>query len=88
LSTRAVPVFDCSDMSNRHPEDTEASRLEAALEMWDDGVQIMRANLRRSEPDASDEQIDAALDRWLTTRPGAEHGDSDGVRVVWPRPSK
>ncbi len=72
-------------MSSRNPEDTEASRLEAALEMWDDGVLIMRENLRRRNPGASEEQIEDALDRWLTTRPGAEFGDSDGVPVPWPR---
>ncbi len=72
-------------MATDHPEDTEASRLEAALEMWEDGVQIMRENLRRRNPGAPEEQIEEALDRWLTTRPGAEYGDSDGVPVAWPR---
>ncbi|MEP6865873.1 MAG: hypothetical protein ABJE66_34960 [Deltaproteobacteria bacterium] len=57
----------------------------SALEMWDDGVCIMRERLRRRDPSASSDEIEAALDRWLTTRSGAEHGDSDGGGVAWPR---
>lgn len=68
--------------------ETEAERLEAALEMWEDGVSIMRENLRRQSPGATEEEIEVALDAWLTTRPGAETGDSDGVAVTWPRPKR
>ena len=65
--------------------DDGAARLESALAMWQDGVDIMRENLRRRDPAASPEAIEAALDAWLTTRPGAEHGDGDGVPGTWPR---
>jgi exonuclease VII small subunit len=57
-----------------------AERLEAALEMWEDGVQIMRENLRRRSPQASEQQIEAALGAWLADRPY----DADGVVVPWP----
>jgi hypothetical protein len=63
-------------------EETPADRLEAALEMWEDGVCIMRENLRRRMPQASDQEIEAALSAWLRDRPG----DADGVVVTWPRP--
>lgn len=65
--------------------ETDADRLEIALEMWEDGVAIMRENLRRRAPDATEQEIELALDAWLVTRPGAEHGDAEGVVVSWPR---
>ncbi len=68
--------------------ESEAERLEAALEMWEDGVSIMRENLRRQSADATDEEIEVALDTWLTTRPGAELGDAEGLAVAWPRPKR
>jgi hypothetical protein len=62
-----------------------AARLELALEMFDDGVAIMRENLVRTHPAWSSDQIDAALDAWLAHRPGAEHGDGVGEPGTWPR---
>jgi hypothetical protein len=59
-----------------------AERLEAALEMWEDGVQIMRENLRRRSPHASEQEIEAELSAWLADRPC----DADGVAVPWPGP--
>lgn len=67
------------------PAETAADRLERALEMWDDGVCLMRESLRRRHPAASEAELDAKLDAWLTTRPGAEHGDAEGIAVAWPR---
>ncbi len=67
---------------------TEAERLEAALEMWEDGVRMMRENLRRRHPAAAEAEIEDLLDAWLTTREGAEHGDADGVPVPRPRPRR
>jgi hypothetical protein len=64
----------------KDPE-TPEDRLRNALEMWDDGVCLMRERLRRLHPSASDEEIEVKLDLWLTSRPG----DSDGVVVAWPR---
>lgn len=57
---------------------TPAEKLRAALELHDVGVELMRQNLRRRHPDASDEEIDDMLTDWLRTRPGAEHGDAAG----------
>jgi hypothetical protein len=62
-------------------EETPGQRLEATLEMWEDGIAIMRANLRRRMPSATEDEIDAALDTWLCDRPP----DADGVPVPWPK---
>jgi hypothetical protein len=68
-------------MDEMADEMTPGERLEAALEMWEDGMEIMRANLRRRMPSASPDEIEAALDAWLCDRPP----DADGVPVPWPR---
>lgn len=56
----------------------EAARLRMALAMFEDGVALMRQNLRRAHPEASDEEIEQRLGAWLRERPGAEHGDGVG----------
>lgn len=61
-------------MSGAGPEE----RLRIALDLADVGEQMMRARLRRESPDATDEQLDAAVVRWLRHRPGAPHGDHPG----------
>jgi hypothetical protein len=55
--------------------------LLAAFEMFEFGVEMMAATLRRRHPDASPEQIEEMLDAWLAERPGAEDGDGPGVAV-------
>lgn len=52
-----------------------AERLEAALDLHRAGVDLMRQNLRRRHPDASEAEIESRLRGWLHTRPGAECGD-------------
>lgn len=47
----------------------EAEKLRVALEMQDLGIQIMKSNLRRRFPDASDEEIRDRLRAWLLDRP-------------------
>lgn len=54
-------------------------KFRAALELHEAGVALMRQNLRRRHPDASESDVDALLDDWLRTRPGAEHGDAVGT---------
>lgn len=56
-------------------------RLREALRMHDEGVALMRQNLRRSHPDAGDERIEELLIAWLRERPGAEQGDGEGRAV-------
>lgn len=62
------------------PEAT-AARLRQTLELADAGIDMMRLNLRREHPEASQETLDGLLREWLRRRPGAEHGDS------WGRPA-
>jgi Rv0078B-related antitoxin len=62
-------------------DETTSERLIQTFEMFEFGVEMMAANLRRRHPDASPEQIELLLEEWLLVRPGAEAGDSDGVPV-------
>jgi hypothetical protein len=56
-------------------------RLQAAMDLFETGVSLMRQNLRRAHPDADGLQIERLLHAWLTERPGARLGDSDGTPV-------
>jgi hypothetical protein len=53
----------------------------ATLDLFQTGVDLMRQNLRRRRPDASDEDIERLLGEWLQERPGAESGDCPGRPV-------
>ena len=66
------------------PDSPVARRLRLALEMFEFGVAMQRARLRRLYPDEDDEAIGARIRDWLRTRPGAEHGDAWGRPVVPP----
>jgi hypothetical protein len=46
-----------------------ARRLEAALEMWADGVEIMRENPQRKFPNAGRTEIQRKVAAWLADRP-------------------
>jgi hypothetical protein len=61
----------------------QGAQLLLAFEMFEVGVAMMRQNLRRKHPTASDETIEAELEAWLRHRPGAEAGDAEGVSVDW-----
>jgi hypothetical protein len=52
-----------------------SERFQLVLDLWQTGVALRRQTLRREHPDLPDDQIDALLNRWLATRPGAEQGD-------------
>lgn len=49
-----------------------------ALDLFETGRAIMRQNLRRRHPDASNDEIDALLIVWLTARPSL--ADVEGFR--------
>ena len=65
-----------------------AENLRLAFELHEAGVALMRQNLRRRLPDASEAHIDERLDEWLRERPGAEFGDAEGRPVAWPRSAR
>jgi hypothetical protein len=62
----------------------ESDRLQVVLDLAAAGEAMMRQNLRRQFPDASEEEIDRRLTEWFLTRPGAEHGDGAGRPGTWP----
>jgi hypothetical protein len=58
--------------------DPVAEALRATLDLYQTGVDLMRQNLRRRHPDATEQEVERLLGRWLLERPGAESGDSAG----------
>ncbi len=48
------------------------------LDLFSMGVDLMRQNLRRADPQATEDDIDRRLHDWLHDRPGAEFGDCTG----------
>ena len=55
-----------------------AAKLLIALGLFRDGEALMRQNLRRSRPGASDHEVEQDLLAWVRIRPGAVHGDCPG----------
>jgi hypothetical protein len=60
-----------------------AGRLLVALDMYEAGEELLRQRLRRRFPTDDEAAIEARIEQWLATRPGAEEGDAAG-RVVPP----
>jgi hypothetical protein len=56
-----------------------SERLRTALALHNDGVAMKRAQLRRQDRAASEEEITMRLAAWLRTRPGAALGDAEGI---------
>lgn len=64
------------------PTTAEAARaFRLTLELFDTGIRMMRQNLRRAHPHATEPEIDRLLRAWIRERPGAEHGDCPGRPV-------
>jgi Rv0078B-related antitoxin len=55
-----------------------AEAFRTTLDLFETGLALMRQNLRRAAPEATDEEINRRLRAWLHDRPGAEFGDCDG----------
>jgi hypothetical protein len=58
-----------------------ADTFHTTLDLFDTGLDLMRQNLRRADPAASEDEIDHRLRQWLRERPGAESGDCPGRLV-------
>lgn len=58
-------------------------RARQVFELFELGLEMKRSQLRRSHPDATNEEIERLLKEWLRHRPGAEDGDAgpEGFRV-------
>jgi hypothetical protein len=78
-----VPNGPAEGYNPRMPPTTpsvgHASRT--TLDLFETGLGLMRQNLRRDHPDATDQEIERRLHQWLRDRPGAEFGDCPGRRV-------
>lgn len=65
------------DQSN----EARAKRFLIALDLFESGVQLQRAQIRRQFPEESEAEISERLLQWLLSPRGAEHGDCPG-RIV------
>jgi hypothetical protein len=54
---------------------TMIERFHTTIDLWATGVTVRRQTIRRNQPNASADEVDALLNRWLQERPGAEMGD-------------
>lgn len=52
--------------------------MEITFDLYQAAEDMMRQNLRRRNPDATDEEIEEGIRQWLRHRPGAEYGDAEG----------
>jgi len=57
------------------------ARMAIAFDLFDTALAIMHQNLRRRNPDASEEEIDAGVREWLRRQPVAELGARGGRRA-------
>jgi Rv0078B-related antitoxin len=64
--------------------ETMRDRLLQAFDLFEFGVEMMAANLRRQHPTASPEQIEELLAQWLSERPEDCEAKSSGGPVVVP----
>lgn len=53
--------------------------MKIAFELAEAAEQMKRLSLKRRDPEATEEEIDQAIREWYADRPGAEHGDGEGV---------
>jgi hypothetical protein len=60
------------------PEESPGQRLRLALEMYEFGVRMQRARIRRTRPEATEAEVEEAVQEWLLSRPGAPLGDAVG----------
>lgn len=61
------------------PSTSDAFRT--TLDLFETGLDLMRQNLRRADPRATEGEIERRLLQWLRERPGAESGACQGRRV-------
>ena len=69
---------ECDEMA---AAETVADRMVQTFELFEFGVEVMAATLRRRHPDATPEKIEKLVEAWLAERPGAELGDAPGMPV-------
>lgn len=67
-----------TEATDPSPATTQRTGLQRAFDLYEFSVAVMRQNLRRRHPEASEEEIEERLRAWKLERPGAEHGDAGG----------
>jgi Rv0078B-related antitoxin len=68
-------------------DETMRDRLLQTFELFEFGVEMMAANLRRKHPKASPAAIEEMLEHWLAAEPAASDGESfdrQGSRLLSP----
>lgn len=60
-------------------------RFRRAMEMYEAAEAEVRREFRQNNPDATEDEVYQHVIAWREYRPGAEHGDADGIPVPWPR---
>jgi Rv0078B-related antitoxin len=69
----------CAAACRMAPTDPTTPSLDNAfrttLDLFETGLGLVRQNLRRDHPDATDQEIERQLHQWLQEPPGAEFGD-------------
>ena len=58
-----------------------ADAFRTTLDLFDTGLDLMRQNLQRDHPGATEQEIERRLHQWVQDRPGAEFGDCPGRRL-------
>jgi hypothetical protein len=53
--------------------------VEVACELAELAADLVESTYRREHPGATDAEVASRLREWWTDRPGAPHGDADGV---------
>src|SRR5258708_33181877 len=67
--------------AKRRERESVGARLRLAMAMHSEGMALMRENLRRAHPDATERELDELLERWASSRPA----DAPGRATPWPR---
>ncbi len=67
------------------PSPSPEEKLRIAIDLADLAQRMMLQKLRRDHPQESEQEVLSRLERWMHTRPGAEHGDCIGRPISWPR---
>lgn len=62
----------------KDPICVESERLRLAFDLFEAGLRMQLAQLRRLHGDEGAERLEARLRQWLQTRPGALEGDAVG----------
>lgn len=66
------------------PEEAQ-ERFRTLTELAELAELMKRAQLERSKPEATEDEIEQLIDAWYAHRPGAEDGDAEGRVIERPR---